>query len=93
VGIECGRPGAAANGDAEDPQSIDGLPKAVARSLGRVVRPEQVRDFVARHFATRLGAIVQREPELQFGLGRQANPTRVDFGLSEYAAANRGERH
>jgi len=58
-----------------------------------VSRPEQVCDLVARNFTPRLRAEVQRKPELQFGLGREPDSTRVDLSLAEYAAANGGERH
>ena len=55
--------------------------------FGVVRRPEEVSDLVARNLAASLSAKVQREPELQFGLGRQPDSTRVDLGLAKYATS------
>ena len=56
-------------------------------------RPKQVCDLVTRDFTSSLRAEVERESELEFGFGRQPDPTRVDLSLAEYAAANGRERH
>jgi hypothetical protein len=60
----------------------------VAPSFDGVRRPEQSRDLVARHVTTSLRAKVERKPELLFGLGRQADTTRVDLSLAKYSAAD-----
>jgi hypothetical protein len=51
--------------------------------------PEEMGDLVTRNLASRLSAEIQRQSKLEFGLRRQADPTRVDLGLAEYAASYR----
>ena len=65
----------------------------MATGLPAVRRPEEPHDVVPRHIPAGLGAEVEGEPELQFGLGGQPDSTRVDFSLAEYSAADSGERH
>ena len=79
---------AAPNGNAQYSEPIDRLSQAVPPGLDGVRGPEQSNDLVARHISTSLRAKVQREPELQFGLWRQPDATRVDLSLAEYAAAD-----
>jgi hypothetical protein len=60
----------------------------VARCFHTVTRPEQPRQFVAWDFATGLRAEVERESELQVGLGREADASGMDLSLAEYSAAD-----
>jgi hypothetical protein len=87
--VEHGRLGAATHRYAKNAEPIDRLPQTMASRFSVVSRPEEVCYLVARNLAPGLRTEVQREPELEFGLGSQPDSTRMDFSLAEYAAAYR----